>query len=47
MWRVVRNKNNSLKELFDKVEDENLTELEDFSALIDDFDCNVFEPDLL
>jgi len=47
MWRVDRDKNYSLKELFDKIEDEKLTELEGFSALISDLftDCDIFEPD--
>lgn len=47
MWRVDRDKNYSLKELFDKIEYEKLTELEGFSALISDLftDCDVFEPD--
>jgi len=47
MWRVDRDKNYSLKELFDKIEDEKLTELEGFSALISDLftDCDIFKPD--
>ena len=47
MWRVDRDKNYSLKELFDKIEEEKLTELEGLSALISDLftDCDVFEPD--
>ena len=47
MWRADRDKNYSLKELFDKIEDEKLTELEGFSALISGLftDCDVFEPD--
>ena len=47
MWRVDRDKNYSLKELFDKIEDEKLTELEGFSVLISGLftDCDVFEPD--
>lgn len=34
MWRVDRDKNYSLKELLDKIEDDKLTELEGFSGLI-------------
>ena len=47
MWRVNRDKNYSLKELLDKIEDVELTKLEGFSALISDLftDCDVFEPD--
>lgn len=47
MWRVDRDKNYSLKELLDKIEDEKLTELEGFSTLISGLftDCDVFEPD--
>lgn len=47
MWRVDRDRNYSLKELFDKIEDEKLTELEGFSTLISDLfsDCDIFEPD--
>lgn len=50
MWRVDRDKNYSLKELLDKIdkiEDEKLTELEGFSAIILGLftDCAVFEPD--
>lgn len=47
MWRVDRDKNYSLEELLDKIEDEKLTELEGFSALMSDLftDCDVFEPD--
>ena len=45
MWKVDRDKNYSLKELFDKIEDEKLTELEGFSALISGLftDCDIFE----
>jgi hypothetical protein len=47
MWRVNRDKNYSLKELLDKIEDVELTKLESFSALISDLftNCDVFEPD--
>lgn len=47
MWRVDRDKNYSLEKLLDKIEDEKLTELEGFSALMSDLftDCDVFEPD--
>lgn len=46
MWRLDRDKNYSLKELLDKIEDVELTKLEGFSALISDLftDCDVFEP---
>lgn len=47
MCRIDRDRNYSLKEFFDKIEDEKLTELEGFSALISALftDCDVFEPD--
>lgn len=47
MWRVDRDKNYSLKELCDKIEDEKLTELESLSTLISVLftDSDVFEPD--
>lgn len=47
MWRIDRDKNYSLKELLDKLENVELTKLEGFSALISDLftDCDVFEPD--
>ena len=45
MLRGECDKNYSLKELFDKIKDDKLTELESFSALISDLltDCDVFE----
>lgn len=48
MWRVDRDKTYSLKELFEKINDEKLTELEGFSTLISNLftDCDVFEPDV-
>tara|TARA_B100000768_G_scaffold168324_1_gene173103 strand:- start:4832 stop:5173 length:342 start_codon:yes stop_codon:yes gene_type:complete len=47
IWRVSRDKEYSLKELPDKIEEEKLTVFEGFSYLINDLftDCDVFKPD--
>lgn len=47
MWKVNRDKNDSLKELLDKIDDVELSKLEDFSDLISNLftDYDVFDPD--
>lgn len=47
MWKVDRDKDYSFEELFNKIEDEKLTELEDLSVLITCLftDSDVSEPD--
>ena len=47
MWKVNRDKNDSLKELLDKIDDVELSKLEDFSDFISNLftDYDVFDPD--
>ena len=47
MWKVNRDKNDSLKELLDKIDDVELSKLEDFSDLISNLftDYDVFDLD--